>query len=105
MHLIYLFYLSMCVSGQAKMTFMRKDPEIVTLYFRLGGMGMMMGSPQIASNPSSPAVPSPTLSSPAPSSADGLKRRAYRIARKEEFITVLQVREGRGDKRKKGWAS
>jgi hypothetical protein len=51
---------------------MKRDPEVVTLYFRTAEH---MFDP----TPSSPSSPQ-----------EGLKRRAYRIARKEEFITILQ---------------
>jgi hypothetical protein len=50
--------------AQGKMTFMRKDPCVVTLYFR---------------------VPQPD-----PSLPEQLKKRTYRIPRKDAFITLLQ---------------
>ena len=58
----------------ARMTFLKKTPDVVTLYFRKGGMedegGREEGSPK----------------------KEDLKGRAYRVARKEEFIGALQGR-------------
>lgn len=50
------------------MTFMRKDPEVVTLYFRV------------------PSQPDDEASGGAE-----LKKRSYRIPRKDQFIELLQT--------------
>lgn len=56
------------------MTFNKKQPDVVNLYFRQGGM----------------------MAGPAPDDAgqqqEEMKRRSYRIARKDEFIACLQER-------------
>lgn len=49
-----------------KMTFKKKDPELVTLYF------VAPGHPQG-------------------------KARQYRVSKRQEFVTALQVRGGEGD--------
>ncbi len=62
----------------ARMTFLKKTPDVITLYFRRGGVeaeggregGVEDGSPK----------------------KEDLKGRAYRVARKEEFIGALQGR-------------
>ncbi len=56
------------------MTVMKKEPDVVNLFFRKGGMGMEVGG-----------------GSSSPKKED-LKKRVYRIARKEEFIGDLQAR-------------
>ena len=63
---------------QGKMTFMKKDPEVVQLYFRGGMLALLPRAPD---------------GSPPPSAAERkeeMRRRAYPISRKEEFIKALQ---------------
>jgi hypothetical protein len=76
----------------ARMTFMKKEPDVVQLYFRKGlvlppveeeggsGAGTGTGTDTHIHTPTSGGSPR----------KDDLKRRAYRIARKEEFIKELQ---------------
>lgn len=59
----------------ARMTFMKREPDIVTLYFR---------------NPECQAGTEDTEAGP--QKKENLKGRAYRIGQKEEFIAALQLR-------------
>lgn len=63
------------------MTFNKKQPDVVNLYFRVGGAGM-------------PGLPGPDQQPPAAGQQqqEEMKRRSYRIGNKEEFIACLQER-------------
>lgn len=57
------------------MTFNKKQPDVVNLYFRVGGMPGPAPDPQQAGG-----------------QQEEMKRRSYRIGNKEEFIACLQER-------------
>lgn len=60
------------------MTFNKKQPDVVNLYFRVGGAGM----PDSGGPDQQPRV----------MQKEEMKRRSYRIGNKEEFIACLQER-------------
>lgn len=63
----------------ARMTFLKKTPDVITLYFRMGGMKEGEGGREKVVEGGSPKK-------------ENLKGRAYRVSEKEEFIGALQGR-------------
>jgi hypothetical protein len=66
------------------MTFNKKSPDVVNLYFRRGGLGM--------GEPEGQGVQQPPPPQQQQQQEEETKRRSYRITRKEDFIACLQER-------------